>query len=596
MAAILSCDRGAGTSARCWAVDRKCGNWHAMSLSAAAVTMLLLSQASPPPEDARCRGGILRAAKRFKPSGKANGDEAALREPYRAFLEACGQGEVVSLTSKLIGFKTVSAAPPAQKAPQFAAMATFLRGWSRQHGLAFRVVGKHDVFEVTWGSGRPQLGLVFHGDVVPPDRSAQGAKTPFVAEVRDGRLHGRGAQDDKGPLAAAMVSVAMAKAIGLEPAGEVRLMVGNGEESDWAPMRAYAQNAPPFVHVVSVDAGFPVVGAQSGSVTWELIARVQPAGRNDDRSDGGSETSVGMDATPGPGAGAGARWVPVDVAAGQFLTQVPGEATLTVQPTGISPEAALQQARSVLASIQKKRPSLQAEAQVVDGRVVLTTRGRAVHSSSADRGHNALWDLAVLAEALPLEQNGIGQLLSVLATRFADDHHGRKLGLFYEHPVMGALLVAPTVLQVVDGRATLRVNMRRPAGQDATVFNARLDEAAAAVSAQTNGAITEVRANRKVSDPHLADLSGPLVTTLLDIYRSFRPDHKDAKPIAIRGGTYARLFPRAVDFGPSFPGEPYTGHSAQESISIERLHEVTQMLGEVLIRLAVDPPAADRLE
>jgi len=52
------------------------------------------------------------------------------------------------------------------------------------------------------GSGKLRpLILMAHSDVVPADRS-QWTVDPFSAEIRDGLLYGRGAQDDKSLLAA----------------------------------------------------------------------------------------------------------------------------------------------------------------------------------------------------------------------------------------------------------------------------------------------------------------------------------------------------------------------------------------------------------
>src|ERR1700685_543294 len=50
------------------------------------------------------------------------------------------------------------------------------------------------------GAKRPVL-ILAHEDVVPVDRS-HWTVDPFAAEVKDGTLYGRGASDDKGPLAA----------------------------------------------------------------------------------------------------------------------------------------------------------------------------------------------------------------------------------------------------------------------------------------------------------------------------------------------------------------------------------------------------------
>ena len=278
----------------------------------------------------------------------------------------------------------------------------------------------------------------------------------------------------------------------------------------------------------------------------------------------------------------------VDVSAGEFLTQVPGAATLKLAPVkGQTPDAVLAAVKAAIAQEAPARKDLKAEAKREGSTVVLTTHGVAVHSSTADEGHNALWDLSAVASRLPLEDNGIAALLRVVAKRFDGDHHGEKLGLQYQDALMGPLLVAPTVLRVKDGTVSLGVNMRRPQGQDAAAFNAALDAAAKRVGEDSGGQVKE-GAGRYLGDPHVADTSGPLVKTLMDIYKRQRKA-PDAVPGSIRGGTYARLFPRAVDFGPAFPNEPYTGHAPDESIALETLDLSTRMLAEAVHTLAIAP-------
>jgi acetylornithine deacetylase/succinyl-diaminopimelate desuccinylase-like protein len=122
--------------------------------------------------------------------------------------------------------------------------------------------------------------------------------------------------------------------------------------------------------------------------------------------------------------------------------------------------------------------------------------------------------------------------------------------------------------------------MRRPQGRDAKAFTVSLDAAARRAAEVTGGRVRE-GAGRYVGDPHVADPSGPLVTTLLDIYRR-EMKAPEAQARSVRGGTYARLFPRAVDFGPSFPGDLYTGHAPDEFISLERLSQLTRLLSQAL--------------
>ncbi|MFP2904740.1 Sapep family Mn(2+)-dependent dipeptidase [Pyxidicoccus sp. 3LFB2] len=518
-------------------------------------------------KDPRCQGTPKVRAARFSEQAMKGAPAA---ERYAAYVQACSLDEVVELTKQLVRFKTVSSEAPAAKNPGIAAMGRFLQKWAKAHGLAYRAVGNNDVFELAWGEGAPQLGLVFHGDVVPAP-AHEWKKPPFEPYIQEGRLYGRGVEDDKGPIAQALVALDFARQLGLKPQGRVLVIVGNGEESDWTGMTKYAASEPKATHVISVDSNYPVVAAQSGFVAWSLEAPLEaPAG--------------------GSVKGANATLRAVDVTGGEFLTQVPGAATLKLAPSaGRTPEQALADVQAAVAA-ESARATLQADVKRAGDTVVLTTQGKAVHASIADEGHNAMWDLAAVAARLPLEDNGISAMLRVVARRFDGDHFGQKLGVAYKDDgLMGPLITAPTVLRVAEGKVTLGVNMRRPQGKDAAAFNASLDKAAALVGEDSGGRVKEA-ANRYVGDAHVADTSGTLVTTLLDIYKRHR-NAPDAKPGSVRGGTYARLFPKGVDFGPGFPGELYTGHAPDESISLESLDAGTRMLAEAVHTLAIAPQA-----
>jgi acetylornithine deacetylase/succinyl-diaminopimelate desuccinylase-like protein len=281
--------------------------------------------------------------------------------------------------------------------------------------------------------------------------------------------------------------------------------------------------------------------------------------------------------------------VAVDARAGEFLTQVPATASVTLAPRAEAADALAARVKAAVAELAKARPELKADVALADGKVVLTTHGNAVHSSVAFTGQNALWDLAAVCDRLKLARNGVEALLTLVAQRFDGDHWAKKLGLAYEDPQMGGLLVVPTLLRVDKGKATLSVNMRRPRGLDATAFTVSLSQATGTIAKESGG---RIRQGEKpyIGDPHVAELSGTLANTLLDIYRRHQ-NTPEAKAGFIRGGTYARLFPGAVDFGPAFPGEPYTGHAPDESIALTTLSATTEMLAQALYALAVAPAA-----
>lgn len=81
------------------------------------------------------------------------------------------------------------------------------------------------------GSG-PTLVLLGHTDVVPAGPREAWASAPFVPQVRDGVLYGRGAADMKGSVAAFVVALERFVAAHPSHAGRVALLLTSDEEGD----------------------------------------------------------------------------------------------------------------------------------------------------------------------------------------------------------------------------------------------------------------------------------------------------------------------------------------------------------------------------
>lgn len=79
------------------------------------------------------------------------------------------------------------------------------------------------------GTERPNLCFAGHTDVVPPGDEAAWAQAPFEARIEDGVLHGRGAADMKGGIAAWIAAVSRVLAQG-EPPGSLSLLITGDEE------------------------------------------------------------------------------------------------------------------------------------------------------------------------------------------------------------------------------------------------------------------------------------------------------------------------------------------------------------------------------
>lgn len=84
----------------------------------------------------------------------------------------------------------------------------------------------------THGSGSPVLCFLGHTDVVPPGPRAAWTSDPFVPEVRDGMLYGRGAADMKSGVAAMVVALEAFVEAHPNHAGTIALLLTSDEEGD----------------------------------------------------------------------------------------------------------------------------------------------------------------------------------------------------------------------------------------------------------------------------------------------------------------------------------------------------------------------------
>src|SRR4051794_27987935 len=99
------------------------------------------------------------------------------------------------------------------------------------HRLRFEADGTPPIENLYARLGRsgPNLCFAGHTDVVPPGEAGAWANGPFEAEIVDGVLHGRGAVDMKGGIAAFVAAVSAVLAKG-PPKGSLSFLITGDEE------------------------------------------------------------------------------------------------------------------------------------------------------------------------------------------------------------------------------------------------------------------------------------------------------------------------------------------------------------------------------
>lgn len=485
------------------------------------------------------------------PTGRADRADQVAEYARATYGEA-----MIATLADLVAFETVhQEGLDNVENPEFQAMTAYLREKAGELGLDFQDHGA--VVVIALGDAAERLGLVTHGDVQPADAS-KWANDPFGLDAASepGRLVGRGVEDDKGPIAAALYALKAVKDRKVPLARRVELVISYTEESDWEPFRQFLDERPPAELNVALDSEYPVVTAEKG---W-------------------GEVHLTLPPVAGESAGDGPRLI--SFTGGSFLSQIPGDARAVVAAPSPEVEAALAAAASAAEHVDFRFVP-------AAGALTIEARGLSAHSSKPWDGHNAITHLAHLLGAVEWPDSQAARMVRLVNDLVGtDDYAGNFGAVAYEHPFMGALTLSLTTLEESDGRLSAGINIRRPAGPGNEEVERRVRQAIAEWQARSG--IEDLEIEAAIYDPYLLE-DAPHIPVLLDVFRR-HTGQQDAEPISIGGGTHARLLPNGVNFGPAMPGEPYTGHSEHEYMERGQLLLNLEMYTAMLVELSAASP------
>ncbi|HEX9945295.1 MAG TPA: Sapep family Mn(2+)-dependent dipeptidase [Thermoanaerobaculia bacterium] len=448
-------------------------------------------------------------------------------------------------------------------APEFVRQREWLETKARDLGFEFKSYdGRVD--EITLPGPKPVLALLTHGDVQGVE-GQRWSSPPFEGKLVNGRIIGRGTEDDKGPIVAALYAMAVLRDADWPRDSTVRLLVANGEETSWDEIPYYLERAPTPERTLGIDAEYPVTHAQKGYGI--LTFRAQPV------------------EAPRPG-----KWRIAKMSGGSGMSIIAerGEALLERAGTARERNAALGELSRLAAKWARAHPPAKLAVSREGGLLKVTAMGRGGHSSEPRSGHNALGDLTAFLATLDLRMDPWGALAAFTGAAVGTETDGRSLGLVHRDPVMGELTSNLSFLREDQGAPVAEINIRYPRGIAKEAMEKGLAERAGAFNQRTGAAVaTQVNL---LSEPHLAPAEGPLVSALLEVWQEVTG--KPGKPIAIGGGTQARLFPGGVDFGPAMPMETYRGHGTDEYLTPEELRRIAELTLAAVWKLAGARPTS----
>ena len=198
------------------------------------------------------------------------------------------------------------------------------------------------------------------------------------------------------------------------------------------------------------------------------------------------------------------------------------------------------------------------------------------HGSHPEQGENAIGRLVCYLDRLPLEGDA-KQAVHFLAEKLGTDPYGeRLLGHRLEDALSGPMSCNWGLIEGDAQHLWVKLNYRYPV----TMERANCQPAVQAAFEAAGWALDGQVHKEKLYYP----AETPLVSALLEVYRDATGDN--APPKCIGGGTYAKMLPNVVAFGPLFAGDPVTEHQPDECIDLERLVQNAQIIANAIVKLA----------
>lgn len=381
----------------------------------------------------------------------------------------------------------------------------------------------------------PSLGILCHLDVVPEGTGWTG--DPYTAEIRDGKLFGRGAIDDKGPAAAALFAVKCISDLNIPLKKGVRIIVGCNEENGSEDMEYYLRHEKFPEMLVTPDGNYPVINIEKGMLRCEIT------------TDNFSENIISLHG-------------------GSVINAVPELCEAVVKNTSAD------KVKEIADSIQ----GVKIYAEDKDNCTHIRAEGICAHASTPEQGVNAVTAMVSLLGKL---FGGKAEELSELFPFGETD--GSSAGVKCSDEKSGELTLVLSVINVENGTMKAFCDSRFP-------VNKSLDE----ISAALCGNIADKGFAAKIvlgNEPHYVDSDSDFVRKLLAVYEDVTGEKGEC--IAIGGGTYVHDTENGVAFGAEFPGEDNHMHGADEFIKINSLLLNAEIYANMIVAISTYPNFSD---
>jgi succinyl-diaminopimelate desuccinylase len=454
------------------------------------------------------------------------------------------QDDLVKSVQKLVQIKSVKG----EKQPSF----PFGEGPAQALGEALKI-GEGLGFKTKnidnyvgyaeYGTGKKMIAILGHLDVVPEGTGWN--FPPYAAEIHQGKIYGRGTMDDKGPILAALYGLKAIKEAGIKFSQRVRILFGTNEESGSQDMKYYLKQGGGIpIAGFTPDGNYPVVNSEKGIICFDAVKHFRRKS---------SPIIVKY------------------IRGGIAVNIVPDycEAKLQIEDINLKEEII----KKFRQFIQEKGYKIKIKKK--DKFLILKSKGIAAHAMEPEKGQNAIMQLISFLDTLNLGSTDVVNYIHWLTENIGMENNGYSLGINCKDE-NGAFTLNLGMIDLDKNKGMVRINPRYPYSFKGSDILAKVK-----VKAQT----ANIRIENVMGSPALFfPLNHPLIKTLVRVFGE--QTGQRAKPLAIGGGTYAKVMPNIVAFGPQFPGKPVVEHQPNEYIEIKDLILDTKIYAHAICELS----------
>lgn len=397
---------------------------------------------------------------------------------------------------------------------------------------------------IEFGEGEKLIGIIGHLDVVP---SGDGWDTPpFEATIKNNKIFGRGAIDDKGPVVASLYAMKAIKDT-QKLNCRVRLILGINEEKAWKCIKHYKKVEELPTISFSPDADFPCIYAEKGISTIYI------------KDDYNKYSNF-----------------PIKISNincnNNAINVVPKKCDITIDIDNSQINIS-----DVIDFIEEKVKELKFDINysINNNSITLHSTGIQAHSAHPELGQNAISPALILLNKIFTHFNYNIKLFEFFEKCIGTEFNGKSLGINFEDE-SGKLTLNVGNFKFYENHLQIGINLRIP-------INTTIDAVANLIDLECKNYSLDTYIAGK-QNPLYVPKNNHLVKTLCDIFNKMTGSN--AEPIAIGGGTYARAFENCVSFGANFPGDTDMCHQANEFIDIDKLILSCKIYAEAIYELS----------